>query len=406
MFLQGYATEHLQVEQNYGIAVVREALEQRGQEIGYEGLHLRGIFFQEHVDPSQSGHFGGHVHVHQVVRERFGEGRYLKGQMGVLHQFEQVVVGLLSHLSYLHLSVGDASHDGPQYVGMEGEEAVPSQMNEFGQPGDGGESVEAFFGVALQHQGGGHGPELYRGGLFDLSQKFGEGGVGRLSYFAVGVAQHVEEPVQKVREVVDHVNVGDAVQHGDPSHQELADVRVGPANVVLQQGHEYFHVEGVAFRDDVFDEPVQEVGSVFDIVVHVGEEFAESVEYLVEVGEDVGPGHFGDVVERLAGVVSDPALGIVEAVQDGRQEDVQIIFGASHESDGGGGDSDESPLAVVGVHASAKVSTEDGDDGLYEFFVFGGLVLIVVVGVGVGVVVGVVWVGGVGGGFVGVGIGR
>lgn len=36
--------------------------------------------------------------------------------------------------------------------------------------------------------------------------------------------------------------------------------------------------------------------------------------------------HLGDVVERLAGVVPDPALRIVQAVQHRRQEGVEVQF--------------------------------------------------------------------------------
>ena len=46
------------------------------------------------------------------------------------------------------------------FVGVEGEEAVPVEVDKLREPRDGGQAAEALLGVALQDKRGGHGPEL------------------------------------------------------------------------------------------------------------------------------------------------------------------------------------------------------------------------------------------------------
>jgi hypothetical protein len=84
--------------------------------------------------------------------------------------------------------------------------------------------------------------------------------------------------------------------------------------VLLEQRDERLDVEALRLRHDVLDQPVQQARAVLHVHVHVREELAEAVEDLVEVAEDVRARHLGDVVQRLARVITYSTLRIIEAL--------------------------------------------------------------------------------------------
>ena len=144
---------------------------------------------------------------------------------------------------------------------------------------------------------------------------------------AVRVGEHVEETAEEVGEPGEHVGVGDGVQDDYPAHQELADVRVGPADVLLEEGDEGVDFEGVGLDDDVLDEPVEEVGTVLDVNVNVREEGAEPVEDGIEVLEYPRPRNLRNIVKALTRVVPDSRLRVVEAPENRREEGVEVSAG-------------------------------------------------------------------------------
>ena len=75
------------------------------------------------------------------------------------------------------------------------------------------------------------------------------------------------------------------------------------------------------------DSPIQQIRPVLHVHIHVRKQLAKPVKYQVEIRQDPPPGNLGDVVQGLARVVADSALGVVEGVQNGREENVQVEAG-------------------------------------------------------------------------------
>ena len=71
----------------------------------------------------------------------------------------------------------------------------------------------------------------------NVTQEIDQGGVGLLPDLLVRVGDHVEEAVEELREELDELNIGDAVQHDDPSDEELSDERVDLFNAAACQFH-------------------------------------------------------------------------------------------------------------------------------------------------------------------------
>jgi hypothetical protein len=117
--------------------------------------------------------------------------------------------------------------------------------------------------------------------------------------------------------VGEDVDLGDAVEDGDPRDEEGAHEGVLDAEVFAEDGDELVNVKLLMFGDDVLHQAVQKLAPGFDGGVGVGAELAEAFEDEVEVFEEVVARDLGDVVERLARVVPHAAVGVVEADQNG-----------------------------------------------------------------------------------------
>ena len=92
----------------------------------------------------------------------------------------------------------------------------------------------------------------------------------------------------------------------------------------MQQWDEALHVETLRLRDDIFNESIQEICSILHIHIHVREKLAQPIKDLVEILEDVTSRHLRDIIKRLTGIVSDARFGVVEAVQHGGKQRVEI----------------------------------------------------------------------------------
>lgn len=110
-------------------------------------------------------------------------------------------------------------------------------------------------------------------------------------------SHHVEEPVEEVRQIVQHVDVRHRVQHGDPPHQQLPNVRFRASDVLLEQGDERLDVEGLRLGHNVFDQPVQQVRAVLHVDIHMRKQFAQTIKNLIEITQDIRSRYFRNVVE-------------------------------------------------------------------------------------------------------------
>ena len=76
--------------------------------------------------------------------------------------------------------------------------------------------------------------------------------------------------------------------------------------------------------NNILDQSIQKISPILDININIREQRAQAVEDGVEVVQDGAARHLGDVVEGLAGVVADAGLRVIEAVEDGGEEDVEV----------------------------------------------------------------------------------
>mmetsp|Transcript_5090 Transcript_5090/g.19155 ORF Transcript_5090/g.19155 Transcript_5090/m.19155 type:complete len:203 (-) Transcript_5090:266-874(-) len=182
----------------------------------------------------------------------------------------------------------------------------------------------------------------------DLGEEVPEGAVRLLPDLPVGIAEHVQQPVQYVRQVREHVNLRHRVQRRDPAHQKLPHVRVQHPDALPQHRRELRDVERLdGLRDDILHEPVQQVRGVLNVRIVIRRQFAQRVEDVGKVRDECDPRRLGYVVQRLARVVPDALVGVREALEHRRDYVVEFGVRGAGEGDGDGGEADEPPFLVV-----------------------------------------------------------
>mmetsp|Transcript_61031 Transcript_61031/g.163716 ORF Transcript_61031/g.163716 Transcript_61031/m.163716 type:complete len:374 (+) Transcript_61031:968-2089(+) len=207
---------------------------------------------------------------------------------------------------------------------------------------------------------------VIRGGFADLGEEFVEDGGGLGSDAAAIVRQHVEQALQQLREVLQHIHRRRRVQHIDPRHHQLSDVLVQHPRPLRQHRYQPPDVKPGGLRHDILHQPVQVLCPGMDGLIDVAVEFADAVEDLVEEGDELMAGGLGDVVHGLAGGVAD--LGLLVGEQPNhRQHKVLQVWGQHQRRPHPhctAGQRNQAALAVVRVRGGDEVPGELDQDGL------------------------------------------
>mmetsp|Transcript_28101 Transcript_28101/g.59333 ORF Transcript_28101/g.59333 Transcript_28101/m.59333 type:complete len:244 (+) Transcript_28101:1807-2538(+) len=228
-------------------------------------------------------------------------------------------------------------------------------MNQFFNPRNGRQSIQPILRQTLIYQYRNQRSEFNHRCMTHLLQKIRQRTIGRLTYLPIRIAQHIKQPVQKIGQIIDHANVRNGIQHGDPSHEQLSNVRIGPSYIRRQQRQKMLHVKRFALCHNILHEPIQQIGTVLDIHIHIGKQFRQPIKYLVKIPQYRSPRHLGNIVQTLARIIPHPTLRVIKAMQHGKEQSLQMTPRVPHETDGRGGNPDQPPLAIIGVHAGAKI---------------------------------------------------
>ena len=105
------------------------------------------------------------------------------------------------------------------------------------------------------------------------------------------IIQDVEQRIQELGKMSDHLGVRDAVKKTDPGDQELSDEPIACVHSLSQHRYEGHHIKLLALGDNVLEESVQELGAVLDVLVRVGDNTGDGGEDVGEHGEDMIPGN-------------------------------------------------------------------------------------------------------------------
>ena len=79
------------------------------------------------------------------------------------------------------------------------------------------------------------------------------------------------------------------------------------------------------------------------------------IKNVVEIQKHGCSGDFNDIVERFAGVISDPGVGVSEAGEDGRHELARVGVALAAQGDRGRRQADEPALARVRVRGHREI---------------------------------------------------
>ena len=74
-------------------------------------------------------------------------------------------------------------------------------------------------------------------------------------------------------------------------------------------------------------------GYLFHFNIHIGIQFTQAAEDLVEKREDTASCRLHDVVQRLAGIEANARILVVETVEDGREEEGDVVYDVRSNTD-------------------------------------------------------------------------
>jgi hypothetical protein len=203
--------------------------------------------------------------------------------------------------------------------------------------------------------------------LFDLGEKIVQSNLSCRVHIRIGIAEEFKKATEKIRQVGYELQIGDRVEEGDPWDQKYSRKGVDYCNAIFEQRYEategesgvgvdwsygYFlwgrgigdllsvedgDVGCSGFRYDILDQTIEQLGAILDGKFGVGCElvipsafshaegdllsyFAQGIEHLVEVEQDLALCDLGNVVHALARIISNSSILIGKAGEDGRDD--------------------------------------------------------------------------------------
>mmetsp|Transcript_12559 Transcript_12559/g.52829 ORF Transcript_12559/g.52829 Transcript_12559/m.52829 type:complete len:260 (+) Transcript_12559:3236-4015(+) len=240
---------------------------------------------------------------------------------------------------------------------------LASEPNELVHPGQDRQARELVGAVRTRHQNLRHAAV---GALpprrAHLREKLAKCGVGLLADLPVSIAEHVKQAVEELGKELEHIDVGRAVQHGDPANQQLPHERIGNLQALAQQRDEGVDLEVFRIGHNVLDQAVEQVRSVLHVGVSVRRQPAECVEDAREVTRHCRVAKLRHVVERLARIVAHARVGVVKRVQDGWHNDRQVRIRVGRKRHGRRREAQQAALAAVRQRARRELCAGERAD--------------------------------------------
>mmetsp|Transcript_1736 Transcript_1736/g.2837 ORF Transcript_1736/g.2837 Transcript_1736/m.2837 type:complete len:217 (-) Transcript_1736:380-1030(-) len=148
--------------------------------------------------------------------------------------------------------------------------------------------------------------------LLHFPKEVSQSGIRLLPDVPIRITEHAQQALEKLRQVLKHVDVWNRIQHSNPTDEKLSDVWVGHLQPLPQQRDKLLQVEVRRLGHNVLHQLIKEVGRVLNIRIHISRKFAQRVENVIEEAGKIVPGHLCHVVQSLAGVVAHSRVRVVK----------------------------------------------------------------------------------------------